>query len=350
MRFYQIQPQHQYFCGIDLHTKAMYLCVLDQHGAIVLHKNIRTRPEAFLKTIAPFRDGLVVACECIFCWYWLADLCQREEIDFVLGHALYMKAIHGGKTKNDKLDAEKIALLLRGGMLAQAYAYPQEKRATRDLLRRRSYLVRMRADLLGHVQLTRHQYNVSAFQKRITYKTNREGIPERFSDKVVQQNVALDLELIGYLDQQIRPLELDLVSQAKVHGQQAFYLLRSVPGIGKVLALTILYEVEDIHRFQRVQQFVSYARLVKGHKESAGKRTGTMGAKMGNRHLKWAFSEATVLLLRESERAKQYLQRLESKHAKGKALSILSAKLGRAVYFMLLRKEPFDQERFFAQA
>ena len=98
-----------------------------------------------------------------------------------------------------------------------------------------------------------------------------------------------------------------------------------MPGIGKVLALTILYEVEDIHRFQRVQQFVSYARLVKGHKESAGKRTGTMGAKMGNRHLKWAFSEATVLLLRESARAKQYLQRMESKHSKGKALSIRSA-------------------------
>ncbi len=88
MRFYHVQPQQHYFCGIDLHTKAMYLCVLDQAGQIVLHKNIRTRPEAFLKAIAPFRDVLVVACECIFCWYWLADLCQREEITFVLGHAL----------------------------------------------------------------------------------------------------------------------------------------------------------------------------------------------------------------------------------------------------------------------
>ncbi len=350
MRFYHIQPQQHYFCGIDLHTQMMYLCVFDQHGAIVLHKNIRTRPEAFLKAIAPFRDGLVVACECIFCWYWLADLCQREEITFVLGHALYMKAIHGGKSKNDKLDAEKIALLLRGGMLPQAYAYPKQKRATRDLLRRRSYLVRMRADLLGHVQLTRHQYNLPAFHKRITYKTNREGISERFSDEVVQRNVSVDLEMIGSFDQQIRPLELYLVSQAKLHDQQAFYLLRSVPGIGKVLALTILYEVEDIRRFKRVQQFCSYARLVKGQKVSAGKRLGTMGAKMGNRHLKWAFSEATVLFLRESEQAKAYLARLEKKHSKGKALSILSAKLGRAVYFMLLRKEPFDIERFFAQA
>lgn len=348
MRFYQTKPQQHFFCGIDLHTKAMYLCVLDQHGAIVLHKNIRTRPEAFLKAIAPYRDGLVVACECLFCWYWLADLCQREEITFVLGHALYMRAIHGGKTKNDKLDAEKIARLLRGGTLPQAYVYPKQKRATRDLLRRRSYLVRLRADLLGHVQLTRHQYNVPAFHKRITYKINRDGIAERFDDDVVQTNVSVDLAMIGALDEQIRPLEHYLVSQAKGHDQQAFYLLRSVPGIGKILALTILYEVDDIQRFKRVQQFVSYARLVKGQKVSAGKRAGTMGSKMGNRHLKWAFAEASVLLLRESDRAKAFLARLEHKHGKGKALSILSAKLGRAVYFMLLRREPFDIERFFA--
>ena len=349
MRFYQTRPHQHFFCGIDLHTKAMYLCLLDQHGTIVLHKNIRTRPQAFLKAIAPFRDGLVVASECIFCWYWLADLCQREGIDFVLGHALYMRAIHGGKTKNDKLDAEKIARLLRGSMLPQAYVYPQDKRATRDLLRRRSYLVRMRADLLAHVQLTRHQYNLPAFHKRITHKANRQGIAERFADEVVQHNVGLDLDLIDYLHDEIRRLELYLVRQAKVHDQHSFYLLRSVPGIGKVLALTILYEVEDIHRFKRVQQFCSYARLVKGQKVSAGKRLGTMGSKMGNRHLKWAFSEATVLFLRENDQAKKYLARLEKKHGKGKALSILSAKLGRAVYFVLLRREPFDPERFFAQ-
>ena len=167
---------------------------------------------------------------------------------------------------------------------------------------------------------------------------------------MVQTNVGLDLGLIDYLHDEIRRLELYLVGQAKADDQQVFYLLRSVPGIGKVLALTILYEVEDIRRFKRAGQFLSYARLVKGQKVSAGKRLGTMGSKMGNRHLKWAFSEATVLFLRESDRAKKYLARLEKKHGKAKALSILSAKLGRAVYFMLLRKVPFDRQRFFAQA
>lgn len=208
----------------------------------------------------------------------------------------------------------------------------------------------MRADLLAHVQLSRYQYNVPAFHKRITYKRNRDGIAERFPDEVVQRNISVDLAMITALDEQIRPLEHYLAGQAKGHDQQAFYLLRSVPGIGKILALTILYEVDEIRRFKRVQQFLSYARLVKGQKVSAGKRLGTIGAKMGNRHLKWAFSEATVLLLRESDRAKAYLARLENKHGKSKALSILSAKLGRAVYFMLLRREPSELERFFAQS
>ena len=140
MRFYQ--QQHRFYCGIDLHARSMYLCILDHAGAVCFHQNLPAQADAFRQAIAPFRDGLVVAAECMFAWYWVADLCAAEGIPFVLGHALYMKAIHGGKTKNDKIDAFKIATLLRGGTLAQAYVYPQGMRETRDLLRRRSFFVR----------------------------------------------------------------------------------------------------------------------------------------------------------------------------------------------------------------
>jgi transposase len=107
MRFYT--NQHQFYCGIDLHARSMYVCILSHDGEIVLHRNMKAAPEAFLQAIAPYREGLVVAVECIFTWYWLADLCAHEGIPFVLGHALYMKAIHGGKAKNDKIDSQKIA-------------------------------------------------------------------------------------------------------------------------------------------------------------------------------------------------------------------------------------------------
>jgi len=98
MRFYT--KQHKYSCGIDLHTKKMYLCILDEAAEIMFHKNIRTNREALLKALKPFREDIVVAVECMFTWYWIADLCAQENITFVLGHALYMKAIHGGKAKN----------------------------------------------------------------------------------------------------------------------------------------------------------------------------------------------------------------------------------------------------------
>jgi transposase len=119
---------------------------------------MRSDPDEFIDAVEPYRDDLVVGVECMFSWYWLADLCDREGIDFVLAHALYLKAVHGGKTKNDRLDAHKIAALLRGGNLPLAYAYPASMRATRDLLRRRTHLMRKRAELLTHIQITASQY------------------------------------------------------------------------------------------------------------------------------------------------------------------------------------------------
>ena len=159
MNFYT--QQHQQYCGIDRHAKAMYVCILDQAGTILVHKNLPTTPEAFLRILAPYREDVVVGVECIFTWYWLADLCQQEGIAFVLGHALSMKAIHGGKAKNDKIDAHKSAVLLRGGMLPQAYVDPAEMRATRDLLRRRCHLVRKRAELLAHIHNTNVRQEVA---------------------------------------------------------------------------------------------------------------------------------------------------------------------------------------------
>src|SRR5207248_2805070 len=182
MRFYQ--RQHQFYCGVDLHARSMYLCVLDPAGTTLLHENFAADPGAFLDAVAPFRQGLVVAVECMFAWYWLADLCEEHGIPFVLGHALYMKAIHQGKSKNDRLDAAKIAKLLAGGLLPQGYVYPRAMRATRDLLRRRSFLVRRRADLLAHLVNTNSQYNLPALNKKLVYPSNRGelNLPERFTE------------------------------------------------------------------------------------------------------------------------------------------------------------------------
>ena len=292
MRFYN--RQHRHYCGIDLHVKTMYVCILDATGQVLVHRNVPSNPEAFLETIVPYRDDLVVAAECMFTWYWLADLCAAQGITFVLGHALAMKAIHGGKAKNDKIDSQKIAALLRGGLLPQAYVYPAAMRATRDLLRRRLHLVRKRGQLLAHIQNTRAQYQLPEFGRRLAYPANRAGVSEHFPDPSVRKSIDVDLALLECYDDLITDLELTIVREAKRHDGDAFHRLRSVPGIGKVLALTMLYEIHDITRFDRVQEFASYARLVKCTHTSAGKTLGTGGAKMGNVHLKWAFSGGSL--------------------------------------------------------
>jgi transposase len=348
MRFYT--NTHTHYCGIDLHAKTMYLCILDREGQVLLHKNMRSRPETFLDAVSPYRDDLVVAVECMFTWYWLADLCRNEGIEFVLGHALYMKAIHGAKAKNDKVDAFKIASLLRGGNLPKAYVYPPEMRATRDLLRRRLHLVRRRGNLLAHIQNTHHQYNLPVPAAKVAYKANREGVAEVFAEPDARKSMEVDLLLIEHYDTVIRDLELHLERRVKQHDPQAYYRLRSVPGIGKILALTILYEIHDIARFERVQDFLSYSRLVKCEHSSAGKRLGTGGAKIGNVHLKWAFSEAAALFLRGNLEGQKLQRRLAGKHGKGKAMSILAAKLGRTVYFMLRKERAFDMNRFLARS
>jgi transposase len=344
MRFYT--KTHNHYCGIDLHAKTMYLCILDSEGTVVLHRNMLCEPEKFLRAIAPYRDDLVVAVECMFTWYWLADLCAREGIAFVLGHALYMKAIHGAKAKNDRIDSKKIAALLKGGLIPKSYVYPAEMRATRDLFRRRIHFVRHRGQLLAHIQNTHHQYGCASPGKRIAYRSNREGIAEAFDDIAIQTSLATDLELVDYYDAIIGNLELTVLRQARGHDRDAYERLKTIPGIGKILALTILYEIHDIDRFPRVQDFASYCRLVKCQSGSAGKIKGTSGAKMGNAHLKWAFSEAAVLLLAKCPEGKKLVDRLAKKHGKGKALSILAHRIGRATYFMLKRKRAFDLERF----
>ncbi len=344
MNFYT--GQHKFYCGIDLHARKMYLCILDQKGEVRLHRNIDTDRQVFLKTIEPFREDVVVAVECMFTWYWIADLCQKESIPFVLGHALYMKAIHGGKAKNDKIDSHKIAVLLRGGMIPQSYVYPEKMRATRDLIRRRNHLVRKRAELIAHIQNTNSQYNLEDTFGCLTYESHRTGIVEKFDDPVVQKSMSVDLAMVRSYDLILGDLERTIIRIARHHDPISYALLQTIPGVGKILGLVILYEIENIRRFATVQDFASYARLVKCSHESNGKKYGTAGSKIGNGHLKWAFSEATIIFLRGNEPVKKYLERMTRKHGKGKALSILSHKLGRTVYFMLKNKEPFNDEKF----
>ena len=322
----------------------MDVCALSQAGEILLHRHMKAAPEPFLQAVPPYRDGLVVAVEWICTWYGLADLCAAEGIPFVLGPALSMKAIHGGKAKHDTIDSHKMAALLRGGMRPQADVYPAARRAPRALLRRRTHLVRTRAELFSHGQQTKSPYHLPEIGKKIAYTANRGGGAARFAEAAVQKTIEVDLALLTYDDELLKDLERSLLKTAKPHEANPLYLLHTVPGIGKMLSLVLLYEIHRIDRFPSVQAFASYARLVKCSQESGGKRVGPSGKKIGHAHLKWAFSEAATLCLRNNPQGQKLLARLENKPDQGNALSLLAHKLGRAVYCMLKRNVAFAME------
>jgi transposase len=346
MRSFQPSADTRFYAGVDLHARAIFVVILDHHGQVRFAKNLPANPDAFLRAVAPFRDGLLVACECMHCWYWLADTCRDHAIPFVLGHAWAMKAVHGQKTKCDRKDAEAIARLLKGGTFPPASAYPRERRSLRDLLRARLRLVRQRAELYGHVHTARRQANLPPVASDVKYKSKRAAITAAIADPLLRRRVETHLALLEPLDTTIRQLEAELEEAAEEHYPTELAVLQSTPGVGLVLSLTILLEIDTIDRFDTRQQFCSYARLCGAVQTSDSKRAGVGNRKAGNAWLKWAFSEAAVLSAQKDERIGGLLQRLAAKLGKPKALSALAHKLGRAFYHMLRTKEVFDVNRF----
>ncbi len=342
----------QFNCGIDLHAHQMYVCLLDRQGTKLVHTNIRNNDFAyFLKLVTPYRHDLTVCCECMFGWYWLADACQAAGLTFVLAHALYLKAIHGGKNKNDRIDSEKIAHLLRANLIPPAYVYPAAKRPLRALLRQRLFYVWRRSELLARIQSHQLAHNRTPAKQT---RSNREPWAAQLlaAEEHPLRQLALknDLAMIQHYDHQIGQLEEELQRQARQVAAREFALLQTVPGIGENLGMTLLCEIGDIERFPTVKHFLSYCRLVKGTVASAGKIKGLRGAKLGNPYLRWAFGQAAVIAKRDHAVIGPLAQRLEARMNgnKFKANTVLAIKLARAAYFMLKGHTVFDPDRLVA--
>jgi len=342
----------EFNCGIDLHARQMYVCVMDRQGKKLVHTNVKNNDfNFFLKLIEPYRHDLTVCCECMFGWYWLADACHGANLNFVLAHALYVHLIHGGKNKNDRIDSEKLTHLLRSNLIPPSYVYPATKRPLRALLRQRLFYVWSRSELLARIHSHQLAHNrTPPKQTRSNRDPWEEALLAAEDHPVRQFALKNDLAMIRHYDHQLSQLEEELKRVTKREACREYALLQTVPGIGENLGLTILYEIGDIDRFPTVKDFLSYSRLVKGTVASAGKIKGLRGAKLGNPYLRWAFGEAAVIAKRDHYVLGPLAQRLEAKMNgnKFKANTVVAIKLARATYFMLKNKTVFDPERLVA--
>ena len=327
----------------------MDVCILHQAGETLLHRHMQTTPEALRNVMAPYRPALVVAVACLFTWDWLADLCADAAIPFVLGHALSMKAIHGGKANHDQIDSHKSAVLLRGGLLPQASVSRAERRAPRDLLRRRRPLAPTRGARLAPVQNTNSQSPLPALGTNIADKANRDGVAALCADPAVHNSLEVDLARVSSEDARLRDVALPIVQTATQHDATPLSLLHTVPGIGKSLRLVLLYDIPHLDRFPRGQECASSCRLVTCTQAANGTRSGTSGATMGHAHLTWAFSEAAVFCLRDHPAGQQCLTSVEKHHDTGQALTLFAHQGARAGT-LAIRNRPSRPSRPFGLA
>lgn len=347
MQYANISHKYNYFCGGDMHSKTTYFVVLDRSGNCVRKNNLSNCFTTFNEFIKPYKEQVAVGVESNFNYPWLFDGCSKESIPFFLGHAPYMRAISGNKKKNDRLDAFTIANLMRTNYFPVGYAYPREIRIVRDLLRRRHFFVRQRSGLITHSKLTFYQQGIYDTKGSVyKNKEQREYLSEQLEETDLKLNVDTNIKVISFLDETIDYLEQTIKQRVKQEHIKAYALLQTIPGVGEMTSLNIIYETCDINRFKTHQKYASYCRVVKPERMSNGVFKKGKNAKMGNPYLKWAFGQILHNARMSEKEIDQYYLRLEKKYGKKKSRAIMAHKFNTASWFILKNEIPFDMDKF----
>lgn len=326
-----------FYCGIDLGAKSSQLCVINQDCDILLNKKVANQRATILERLHPFRPSLRCVVEATFNWYWLIDALQDSEIDVVLAHCLRLHMISKAKVKTDRRDAETLARLLRIGEIPEAFIYPRHSRPIRDMVRKRTRLVRMRAR--EYVALRQQLYGEGI----LDHSCNRvrsaepEDLERWFKDPRVRLIAHQEVDRIFVFTQQIEELEAEI---ARCAGQRRGYRrLLQLPGVAEVLAAVIYYEIGDIHRFASAKNFSSYCRLVPGVAHSGETQRRGRGSKQGNPHLKLAFTQAAIHAVRSYAKIRRVYERHLHRHRGSGgpliAKNIIARKLALAAFHML---------------
>jgi len=335
------------YSGFDLHANNTYIGIEDEEGKRLMTRKVDNDPNQILQVLNPYRkdiEGIVV--ESTYNWYWLVDSLMDEGYQVHLANPAAMQKYSGLKHGNDISDAYWLAEMFRLGILPEGYIYPKEERPIRDLLRKRSHFVRLRTSLVLSLQgIICRNYGVTL--KSNDLKRIREDLVTPFmaENEDLQLAGTASKEVIDFFTHKIRQLENAV--EKKVELKPQYEHLLTMPGIGKILGLTIMMETGPIDRFKKVGNYSSYCRKVDSKWTSNGKKKGNGNKKNGNKYLAWAYSEAAELSRRFSEECRVYYNRKMSKTNRMVAHTALARKMTRAAYYVMKDQVPFMPEKLF---
>jgi transposase len=344
----ELVMEQQLHAAVDLHGDNGHYGICDQDGKRVFGKRLPNDLPTVLEALKPFRDRLTqpIAVESTFNWYWLADGLMEAGYAVALVNPARVDSYDGLKRSDDCREAFHLAELQRLGLLPTGYLYPKAQRGVRDLLRRRMLLVRQRTmQMLSLQSLVQRQTGQRISANRIRGLTPDELPQWVGNDRHAVQMGEISRQVMVFLQGQIAQIEKEVLSVAEATAD--FERLQTLPGVGKILGLTILLETGEIRRFADAGHYTSYSRGCSASRYSNGKKKGQNNRKNGNRYLSWAFVEAAVFAIRHDERARAWHQRKLARCGGNKVLAIkaLAAKLSKAAYYVLARQEAFDPSK-----
>lgn len=336
------------YAGIDLHSRNNYLAVITRRGKRIMGRKLSNERGQILQELKPYKRELEgIAVESTFNWYWLVDLLMEQGYRVHLANPAAIQQYTGLKHSDDRHDAFWLAEMLRLAILPEGYIYPKEERPVRDLLRKRGHLVRLRTSLIISLQ------NIISRNCGVSVKGNDvKGLKEdRISpllagDDDLAMSGLVSKDTIDYMTKKIKGIEKTI--EKRITLRKPYEYLLSIPGVGKIIGMTIMLETGPISRFAKVGNYVSYCRKVGSQWISNGKIKGKGNKKNGNRYLAWAYSEAAELAKRYDEQARAYYEKKKHKCNRMVAHHALAHKLARAAFFIMKDQVPFMPEKLFA--
>jgi transposase len=335
------------YVGVDLHANNNFVAMVDRKGKRVDQKKLPNDLSVILEFFKPIQKemvGLVV--ESTYNWYWLVDGLMEAGYKVHLANPSAIQQYSGLKHADDKHDAFWLGEMLRLGILPEGYIYPKEERPIRDLLRKRKHLVKLRTSLIISLQ------NIISRNCGVEFRVNEvKRLKEDRVSPLLEGNEDLALagkaskEIIDQLTRQIRKIETWILQRVEL--KECYRFLLTLPGVGKILALTIMLETGPISRFAQVGDYVSYCRKVPSRWTTNEKSKGKGNQRNGNKYLAWAFSEAAEFARRHDAQARAYYNRKMRKTNFMVAHSALAHKLARAAFYLMRDQVPFMPEKLF---